>query len=181
VPDDVFTGRKGLRQKYNDKEKHMAESILNGKKMLIVDDEPDILAIVQEEVLESCPSCTTDKATNFENGAELLKNNNYDIVVLDIMGVRGYDLLEIAVSRKFRVVMLTAHALNPEALKKSHQMGARSYLPKDKMGELVPFLEDVLSSDYETGWKHLMDKLETYFNEHWDAYWKEKADVLLWY
>jgi len=59
--------------------------------------------------------------------------------------------------------------------------GAMAYLPKDKISELVPFLEDVLKNDYETGWKQVMDKLEAYFNEHWDAYWKEKADVLLWY
>jgi hypothetical protein len=97
------------------------------------------------------------------------------------MGVRGFDLLEIAVAEKRKVAMLTAHALSPEALKKSHDMGAMAYLPKDKMGEIVPFLEDVLRNDYKTGWKHLMGKLETYFNEHWDAYWKEKADVLLWY
>jgi len=59
--------------------------------------------------------------------------------------------------------------------------GAMAYLLKDKISELVPFLEDVLKNDYETGWKQVMDKLEAYFNEHWDAYWKEKADVLLWY
>ena len=71
----------------------------------------------------------------------MLKANDYDLVVLDIMGVRGFDLLEIAVTRKFKVAMLTAHALSPEDLKKSHDMGARAYLPKDKLGEVVPFLK----------------------------------------
>ena len=53
--------------------------------------------------------------------------------------------------------MLTAHALSPEALKKSIEMKARAYLPKEKLGEVVPFLEDMLKYDYESGWKRLMD------------------------
>jgi hypothetical protein len=48
--------------------------------------------------------------------------------------------------------MLTAHALNPEALKHSIQMGARAYLPKEKLGEIVPFLEDIfLETDNLSG------------------------------
>ena len=41
-----------------------------------------------------------------------------DLVILDIMGVRGFELLELAVSRNLRVVMLTATRPNsggPEA------------------------------------------------------------------
>ena len=159
----------------------MAESILNGKKMLVVDDEPDILAVVEEEILGSCPSCTIDKATNYEKGAELLKANNYDLVILDIMGVRGFDLLEIAVSRSFKTTMLTAHALSPEALKKSHDMGAMSYLPKDKLGELIPFLEDILQNEYKTVWKRLIEKLEAYFDERFESEWKKKAGATYWY
>jgi DNA-binding response OmpR family regulator len=159
----------------------MAESILNGKKILVVDDEPDILAVVEEEILGSCPSCTIDKATNYEKGAELLKTNNYDLVILDIMGVRGFDLLEIAVSRSFRTAMLTAHALSPEALKESHDKGAMAYIPKDKLAELIPFLEEVLKNEYKTGWQRLLDKLEAYFNERFEADWKKRAGTTYWY
>jgi DNA-binding response OmpR family regulator len=105
----------------------------------------------------------------------LLKLNDYDLVVLDIMGVRGFDLLEIALARKFKVAMLTAHALSPENLKKCHDMGAMAYLPKDKLGELVPFLEDVLRNDHESGWKRLLEKLKDYFNEAWGPDWWDKS------
>jgi DNA-binding response OmpR family regulator len=141
----------------------MKESILNHKKLLIVDDEPDVLTTLEEAILVSCPDSKIDKATNYERAAELLKSKDYDLVILDIMGVRGFDLLEIAVGEKFKVAMFTAHALSPEALKKSHDMGAMSYLPKDKMGEIVPFLEDVLQYEYAPGWKRLMEKLGDYF------------------
>jgi DNA-binding NtrC family response regulator len=161
-----------------DKEDHiMATSILNGKTMLVVDDEQDILRVVEEEILECCPASKIDKASNYEQAAQLLKSKDYDIVVLDIMGVRGFDLLEIAVIRKFKVAMLTAHALSSEALKKSHDMGAMAYLPKDKLGELVPFLEDVWLNQYEASWKRLMGKLGKFFDVILERNWRVKSGI----
>ncbi len=157
----------------------MTESILHHKKLLIVDDEPDVLALLEEEILLSAPDSKIDRAGNYKDAAGLLKSNDYDLVILDIMGVGGYDLLEIAVARKFKAVMLTARAMWPEALKKSHDMGASAYLPKDKLGELVPFLEDVLQNDYKTGWAQLMRQLDKYFNEQWGNDWREK-EVMDW-
>jgi len=153
----------------------MTESILKNKKLLIVDDEPDILNIVEEEIFNCCPDTRIDKAKDYETAAELLNSKDYDLVVLDIMGVRGFDLLEMAVGRKFKVAMLTAHALNPEALRKSHDMGAMAYLPKDKLGELVQFLEGILQHDYKSGWKWILAKLDDYFTEKFQSTdWKER-------
>ncbi|MBN1105766.1 MAG: response regulator [Deltaproteobacteria bacterium] len=159
----------------------MSDSILDGKRILAVDDEPDVLAALEAEIEDGCPGCLFDRATTYETAAEKLKTNDYDIVILDIMGIRGFELLEIAVQRQFRAVMLTAHAVSPEALKKSHDMGARSYLPKEKMGEILPFLEDVLKYEHRTGWKRLLDKLENYFDDRFDPDWKRKADPGYWW
>lgn len=149
----------------------MAESILNGKRILMVDDEPDVLKVLEEEIQAACPNCTIDKATTYESAAQLLSSNEYDVVILDIMGVRGFDLLDIAVKRDFLVAMLTAHALTPEALKKSYDMRARAFLPKEKMGEIVPFLEDILQYDFENGWKRLRQKLERALPaRYWDYF-----------
>jgi DNA-binding NtrC family response regulator len=152
----------------------MKESILNHKRLLIVDDDPDVLVVVEQEIFQCCPDSKIDKANNYESAAELMKSKDYDLVILDIMGVRGFDLLKIGISRKFKVAMLTAHALSPEALKKSHDMGAMAYLPKDKLGELAPFLEDVLQYEYESAWERLMEKLENYFSEVFEDDWKTK-------
>ena len=78
-----------------------------------MDDEPDVLAVIEEEILEACPDCKLDKASSYEEAVELMISWTYDLVILDIMGVRGFDLLELAVNRKFPVAMLTAHALSP--------------------------------------------------------------------
>src|SRR4030043_325302 len=148
----------------------MKASILSGKKILAVDDEPDVLTVLEEEIMGACPDCKFDKATSYEKAAELIKSNSYDLVILDIMGVRGFDLLKLAVSKNLRVAMLTAHALTPEALKRSFEMKARAYLPKEKLGEVVPFLEDVLKYEYLPGWKRHMKKLEKYFTARWREY-----------
>ena len=158
----------------------MTASVLDGKKILGVDDEPDVLTVLEQEIKASCPNCQFDKATTYEKGAELINTNKYDIVILDIMGVRGFDLLEAAVKRNFKVGMLTAHALSPEALKKSHDLGARAYLPKDKLGEILPFLEDILTQEYKTGWKRLLEKLENYFEDEFEPDWKRKAGINYW-
>jgi len=143
----------------------MKESILNGKRILAVDDEPDVLDVLEEEILEVAPKCKYEKATTYKVAADKLKSWTYDVVILDIMGVRGFDLLELAVNRNFPVAMLTAHALTPEAMKRSFEMKARAYLPKEKLGEIVPFLEDVLTYEYLPGWKRLFSKLGDFFRE----------------
>ncbi len=155
----------------------MAESILDGKSILAVDDEMDILLLLEEFILDSCPNCKIEKATNYEDAAKLLQSRHWDVVVLDIMGVRGFDLLDLAVKRNLKVAMFTAHALSPEALKRSYDMGARAYLPKDKVKEIVPFLEDVIQYDYQTGWKRLLDKLQGFFTERFESDWEKKTGM----
>jgi DNA-binding NarL/FixJ family response regulator len=107
----------------------------------------------------------------------MLESTDYDVVILDIMGVRGFDLLDLAVTKNLRVAMLTAHALSPEALKKSVELGARAYLPKEKLGEIVPFLEDVLAYDYVPGWKHLYEKLKVFFDSNFESDWEKKTGL----
>jgi DNA-binding NtrC family response regulator len=155
----------------------MTESILNNKRILGVDDEPDVLTVLEEEILEAAPNCKFEKATSYEVAADKLKSNTYDVVILDIMGVRGFDLLNLATSRNFKVAMLTAHALNLEALKKSFEMKARAYLPKEKLGEVVPFLEDVLSYEYLLGWRRLLEKLKGFFDTKFESDWEKKTGL----
>jgi response regulator of citrate/malate metabolism len=153
-----------------------AEALLKGKSILLVDDEIDVLAILKEEILAACPTCFIDQAQTFDQAREFLRIYGYDLVVLDIMGVRGFDLLQEAVVRKFPVVMLTAHALTPETLRQSIELGARAYLPKEEMSRIVPFLEDVLRYENLPGWKRLLDKLGGFFNRRFGADWQKKDE-----
>ncbi len=151
----------------------MEKSILNHKKLLLVDDEPDILKVLEEEILEACPDCKIEKASTYESAAELLTSRDYDLVILDIMGVRGFDLLDIAIGEKIKVVMLTANAMNPKCFKKSYDKGAMSFLPKNKLGEIIPFLEDALRYDRKSLWRRLLERHEELYTEDFKSIdWK---------
>ena len=152
------------------------ESKLKGLNILIVDDEPDILSVLEEEIKDACPNCRVIKAETYEWAVNLLNSTPYDLVILDIMGVRGFDLLEQAVRLKYKVIMLTAHALSPENLRKAIEMGARSYLPKEQIGAIIPFLEDVLSQEPLPTWRRLFEKLGGFFNRRFGSDWQQKDD-----
>ncbi len=151
----------------------MAESVLNNKRVLAVDDELDILEVLEEE-LRDYEGLQMDKATDFETGYHLLRSWTYDLVILDIMGVRGFDLLNASVNLGFPTVMLTAHALNLDALKKSFEMGARAFLPKESLSDIAPFLEDVLTLSSASSWRRLFEKLGGFFETKFGAGWKQK-------
>lgn len=148
-----------------------AESPLKGKKILVVDDEPDVLVTVSEML----DMCHVDKASNFETGLQMLMKNAYDVVILDIMGVNGFELLKNAVSRDFPAIMLTAHAATPEALKQSIELGAASFLPKDEMNELQELAEEVVKGGGKRlWWLKSLQKTSTHFDRSFGPEWKEK-------
>jgi DNA-binding NtrC family response regulator len=129
--------------KYGKTEVEMDDKkILEGKKLLIVDDEPD----VTETLKDLLDMCAIDTAADFQTAEKLLNQNKYDVAVLDIMGVKGYDLLEIANKKGVPALMLTAHALSPEDFGKSISGGAKAYIPKEKMTEIAVFVADVLKA-----------------------------------
>jgi len=146
------------------------ESPLKDKVVLVVDDEPDVLETVAEEL----DMCLVHKASDYDTALQYLLSYTYDVVVLDIMGVNGFELLKNAVSRGFPTVMLTAHALTPDALKKSMKLGAVSFLPKEKMSELQEFLKDVVTNGHKAIWVKFFDRLGSYFNKRFGPDWKEK-------
>jgi DNA-binding NtrC family response regulator len=147
-------------------------SLLDGKKILAVDDEPDVLEAL-EELLSMCD---VTKATTFEKAKELLESRDFDIAILDIMGVDGYGLLDIATRKKITAVMLTAHAFTPDNLIRSIKEGAASYLPKEELTNITTFLNDILKAQEKgkSTWGPWQDKLpSSYFERRWGAAWQD--------
>jgi len=148
-------------------------SPLKDKVILIVDDEEDILETL-EEMLDIC---IAHKARDFDTANKYLLTYSYDIVILDIMGVNGFELLKTAVKKNFPTVMLTSHAVTPEALKKSIKLGALFFLPKEQLSELKEFLEDVVINEGEYTWIKLFDRFGDLFNRRFGPNWKEKEKL----
>jgi DNA-binding NarL/FixJ family response regulator len=140
----------------------MKESILMGKRILAVDDKPDVLAVLEKEILEACPDCKFETATTNQEAAEKMMSWTYDAVILDGMGTRDSYLLNLALVRNFPVVMLTTPSPNPEPLNQAIKMGTRVYLPKEKLGEIVSFLKHLIKrSAYSPGWSRLVADIFT--------------------
>lgn len=148
-----------------------SESPLNGKSILVVDDEPDILDAISE-LLDMCEIHT---AGDYDSALNILLNDTFDIVILDIMGVNGFKLLEKSVLRGFDTIMLTAHAVTAEALKKSIKLGAVAFLPKDFINEIEEVIEDILlGRDKQLWWRKNIGKESRYFDNRFGQGWKEK-------
>lgn len=146
--------------------------LLNGKRVLIVDDEPDVLDTLEDLL----PMCSVTKALTFEQAKGYMETEAFDIAILDIMGVNGYELLALARERQVISVMLTARALTPEAVKKSYIEGASFYIPKEEMLHVDSFLEDVLE-ELETGkdpWNRWVDRMAGFCEKTFGSKWQQK-------
>ena len=137
------------------------EKLLQGKRVLIVDDEPDIL----DSLTELLSICMIDRASTFEEAKELLETYSYDVAVLDIMGVNGFELLRIAEEKHIPALMLTAHALNEETLKKSAEEGASYYVPKEEIAQIDVFVADVIDAreKKKNPWVRWFERLGPFF------------------
>ncbi|MCD6306082.1 MAG: response regulator [Deltaproteobacteria bacterium] len=115
------------------------KSLLTGKRVLVVDDEADILEIVRELL----PMCKVVTAGTSEEAHALLTSESFDLAILDIRGVNGYALLETARQKNIPAAMLTAHAFTPGNLARSIKEGAVAYIPKEEVSRIADFLEDI--------------------------------------
>jgi len=153
--------------------KHMLE----GKKVLVVDDEKDVL----ESLEELLPMCDVVKAHNFEEAKKYLENEYFDISILDIMGVDGYQLLNIANEKNVIAVMLTGHSLSVNDTVKSFKRGAAFYVPKEKMVDIAMYLNDVLEAKKENkGFlERWLDRFVGYYDTKFGQDWQDE-DKAFW-
>jgi response regulator RpfG family c-di-GMP phosphodiesterase len=148
----------------------MGNNRLEGKTILIVDDEMDVL----KTLAELLPMCEVAKASSFEGAKELLETRTFDMAILDIMGVDGYELLKLANKKGVIAVMLTAHAHSPESTVKSYEKGAASYVPKEEIAYITTYLNDILEAK-EKGkhfWWRWLDRFGDAYDKKFGPEWR---------
>ncbi len=149
------------------------KKIIHGKLILIVDDEKDVL----DTLVEFLNECKIDTAQSFEEGKRLLEENNYEVAILDIMGVRGFELLEVAKKQGIPALMLTAHALSEESLKRSAEEGASYFAPKEEINRIDLFVADILDAKEKNKnvWIKWLDRLGNFYDKQFTGpNWREK-------
>lgn len=144
--------------------------ILMDKRILAVDDEPDVLDLIQEQLEE----CEVVKAATYEEATDLLSTESFDLVILDIMGVNGFDLLEQCRQRRLPAAMLTAHSITAESVNRALNLGAVSFLPKDELGKLEEHAADIFEglAEGKSHWKRLFDRLGPFFRDRLGLTWE---------
>ena len=143
------------------------------KRLLIVDDEQDVL----DTLVELLDICRIDTASSFEEGKRLMEENDYDVAILDIMGVEGFKLLQIAKRKDIPALMLTAHALTVENLKRSAEEGAAYYAPKDEIERIDLFVADIIDAreKKKNVWIKWFERLSSFYDTRFTGInWREK-------
>jgi len=145
--------------------------ILEGKRILVVDDEPDVL----DTVVELLSSAKVTTAANYDDARKLIEAEPFDLVILDIMGVNGFGLLELCVANKLPAAMLTAHAINAKSLDMAVKLGAVSFLPKEELYQLPELVAEILEGleKGHTHWQKLFARLGAFFKEQLGIMWDE--------
>lgn len=150
----------------------MSNGLLKGKRILVVDDEADVL----ETLKDLLSMCNLVMVSHFEDARDLLEREYFDMAILDIMGVDGYKLLEIANDKNVPAVMLTADALSVGHTIRSFKNGAAYYVPKEEIVHIEKFLGDILMSR-EKG-KNLrnqwLERMETYYKRKFGPDWQDE-------
>jgi len=147
------------------------KSLLEDKRILIVDDEPDVLDTLEDLLT----MCKVVKAGTFDDAKELLQTQHFDMAILDIMGVAGFKLLEIANRKDVMAVMLTSHGLSPDNIVRSYRNGAASYIPKEKIVDIEVFLNDVLEAKGKgkSHWWRWFGRLAALFEKKFGRDWQD--------
>ncbi|HKI48545.1 MAG TPA: response regulator [Desulfobacteria bacterium] len=155
----------------------MPHDLLDGKRILVVDDEHDVFETIEELL----PMCRLVEANNFEQAKDLLEGEPFDMALLDIMGVRGYDLLKIASAKGIPSVMMTAYALSVKDTVNSFRGGAASYVPKEELAHIAKFLNDILAThkDGKTKGKRWLDRLGDFYDGKFGRDW-QSGDEEFW-
>ena len=123
------------------------KSLLKDKVILVVDDEPDILETVEEQL----DMCLLHKAKDYDAALQYIMSYNYDVVILDIRmpGGNGIDVLQ-AIKRGDpapTVIMLTNYPY-PQYRGKCMDLGADYFFDKsNEFEKVMEVIEQLIKDD----------------------------------
>ncbi len=108
---------------------------MDQKKVLIVDDEKDILDIIRKKIESENFICFA--ASNAQEAIVMTKEKAPDLILLDIVmpDKNGYEICEVlkndAKTKKIKILLTTGKDLNPEGLvQRCLDLGADDYILK---------------------------------------------------
>lgn len=147
-------------------------------KILIVEDDISINDLIGMNLSTMDYDC--EKAFDGDMAREMILNNHYDLILLDIMlpGVSGIDLLKSNICMNTKVILITAKGGLNEKLE-AFNLGAYDYIVKPfEMLELIARVKVALKDDEKKG-SIKIKNVEIRLKEHKVLKSNEEVDLTL--
>jgi len=146
------------------------KDLLENKRILVVDDEPDVLDTIDDLL----PQCDIVKASSFDKAVQFIQNQTFDLVIIDIMGVNGYELLNITHKAGIIGVIMTGHAVSLENTWRAYRAGAASYIPKDELPNIATYLTDIFEAKKRGKhfWWRWLERFNAYYERRFGSHWR---------
>ena len=138
------------------------KSMLTGRVILLAHNDRDMLDTMAEQL----DMCLIHKANDCDSAMQYLLGHTYDFVVLGMEGRDLSELLETCVMREFRTVLLIPTPIPPEALQRCTNLETLYFCPKEKVGKIRDFLEDILLGLRKPGWRRLLERVDIHLLRH---------------
>ena len=123
----------------------MKKTIKGEKRILIVDEDPDILNYLAEETRETGLNFQFDKADTFSLAVDAIFSGSYDLVMLDFPGIRGPYLLNLAFLRAIPAALLVSNNFFPLEAQYLPGKGISGLFSKDNLSEIIPAIKSLFS------------------------------------
>ena len=149
-------------------------SPLENLTVLVVNKDSDILDSVADEL----GMCLVHLAPDYETALQYLLGYKYDVVIFDVMDINTLELFKISISQKFPAIILTADEVALESLKKSIQMGAVFFFPRELLQELREFLEKLILDKWKPDWLPVFDRVDLYLGKYLGSDQKGKKNFI---
>ena len=155
----------------------MSQSMGYDKRILIVDNDPNFFPILERKVREASPNCKVDMAGTYLEAVEEMVSWTYDLVIMGDIVDSTSNLLDIAGIRKFPVAVLGPEDPSSITSKGTFQMRVKACFPKEKMGQIIAFLQDSVGNGSGLRWKYLLKKTIGFFNARWPGTREQSAHL----
>ena len=118
-------------------------------RVLLIDDEKELVSTLSSRL--ALRNIDSDWATNGSDGLELVREHDYDWIVLDLKmpGLSGYEAIRAIrqIRPHTRIILLTGHSAR-EDLDRALELGADRYLVKPvDIRDLVDLLNGVIPEE----------------------------------
>lgn len=147
------------------KENEVDSQILEGKRILVVDNEREVLNMLAEALAAS----QVVTVGNVDDARPLISKESFDLVILDTISANGCDLLQDCRANKLPAAMLTSREVEVTRVNEAMKRGAQSFFPKDEIHRLPETVVDLLErlEERKTHWAKLFRRFGTTFRELW--------------